>query len=157
MVISALMIPFAFAGLQSGRVLAIGVGVFGAGVDPGGLALAIPVIVLSIATIVPLGVLAAADHARSPITAVVSQVSASLGAAAVAMLPGSLQVISHAISQYYAPDGLRAALLARREYRPALADSLALGACAMLLLPPSLWVLPAGASRRPSHRPLATY
>jgi ABC-2 type transport system permease protein len=146
MVISALIIPLVLATVQGGLVLGIGIGVFGAGVDPGGVAVAVPIVILSIAAFMPLGVLAAAflivTKRGDPITALVSQVSAFLGGAAfpVAMLPGWLQVISHSIPQYYALHGLRAALLGGGNYGPVFGDSLVLGAYAVLLLGPSLWV-----------------
>jgi ABC-2 type transport system permease protein len=139
-------VPIAMALGQIGIYLLSGWLLFGLDLEPGGLLLMVPVLVLSLVVFGTFGVLSAAfvvlTKRGDPFTVLLTQMSTLVAGAIfpVAVLPGAVQAISKALPAYYALHGLRETLLLGAGIGDIAGDLVALALYAIVLMPVSVWV-----------------
>lgn len=143
----ALVVPLAMTAVEIALYLILGIGVVGVGFSLVGVMLALPLLLLTVATFCALGILSAAfivlTKRGDPITVVVAQGTTFLGGAyfPVALLPGPLQMLARITPAYYGIQGIRDALLAGAGPAELVDEFAVLVAFTVVLLPGSLWLL----------------
>ena len=143
----ALVVPLAMTALEIALYLIVGIGVVGVGFSIIGVLLALPLLVLTVATFCALGILSAAfivlTKRGDPIAVVVAQGTTFLGGAyfPVTLLPGPLQLVARLTPAYYGIRGIREALLSGAGPAELVDEFAVLIAFTAVLLPGSLWLL----------------
>jgi ABC-2 type transport system permease protein len=140
------VVPLAIATVQVVLLVGIGIGFVGVGFSPGGIALSLPVLALTLLTFAAIGIVSAGlvilVKRGDPITAPLAQLTAFFAGAIfpVTLLPGPLEVVAHCFPAYYAIEGLRDALLTDGGADAVRGDVLVLTIFAAILVPSSLWL-----------------
>lgn len=143
----ALVVPLAMTGVEIFLYLVVGIGFVGVGFSLIGALLALPLLILTVATFCGLGILSAAfivlTKRGDPITLAVAQATTFLGGAyfPVTLMPEPLQLLAHLTPAYYGIRGVREALLSGAGPVDLLDEFGALVAFTAVLLPGSLWLL----------------
>lgn len=143
----ALVVPLGMTAVEIALYLIIGIGAVGVGFSLVGVLLALPLLVLTVATFCALGILSAAfivlTKRGDPIAIAVAQGTTFLGGAyfPVTLLPGPLQVVAKFTPAYYGIRGIRDALLSGTGPAELVDELAALAAFTAVLLPGSLWIL----------------
>ena len=143
----ALVVPLAMTALEIVFYLILGIGVVGVGFSLAGALLALPLLILTVATFCALGILSAAfivlTKRGDPITFAVAQGTTFLGGAffPVDVMPGPLQFLARLTPAYYGIKGVREALLSTAGLAGVLDEFGALVAFTVILMPGSLWLL----------------
>jgi len=146
-VAGSLVVPFAFGLVDMGLYVAVGWALGGVTYTLPGVALAIPILVLTIGTFVAVGVLAAAflvlTKRGEPFSLLMTQATNLLAGTLfpVAVLPGPLQVLAHLLPAFYGLRALRAVLLSGAGVGDIWSDVLILVAFNAVLIPLSMWAL----------------
>ena len=142
----SLVVPLGMTLVEIALYLVGGIGLIGVGFTYAGVLLAIPVLLLTLASFSGLGILSAAfiviTKRGDPITFLVAQATTFLGGAyfPVSLMPEPLQWLARLTPAYYGIRGVREALLSTG--RQDVGDEIAiLIAFAAILLPGSLWLL----------------
>jgi ABC-2 type transport system permease protein len=139
-------VPIGIAVTQIGIYLASGWLLFDLDLDPGGLLLMIPVLLLGLIVFGTFGALSAAfvvlTKRGDPFTVLLTQMSTLVAGAIfpVAVLPGAVQAIAKVLPAYYVLHGLRETLLLGAGLGDIVGDLLALTGFAIVLIPVSVWV-----------------
>jgi ABC-2 type transport system permease protein len=142
----AVIVPIGMALVQIVIYLLSGWILFGLDLEPGGLLLAAPVLVLSLVVFGTFGVLSAAfvvlTKRGDPFTVLLTQMSTLVAGAIfpVAVLPGAVQGLAKALPAYYVLHGLRETLLLGAGIGDITGDVVALVLFAVVLIPLSVWV-----------------
>lgn len=142
----SVVVPIALALVQIGIYLLAGWLFFGLDLEPGGLILMVPVLVLSLVVFGTFGVLSAAfvvlTKRGDPFTVLLTQMSTLVAGAIfpVAVLPGGVQALAKVLPAYYSLHGLRETLLLGAGFGDIAGDLVALAAYAVVLIPLSVWV-----------------
>ena len=143
----ALVVPLAMTAIEIVFYLVLGIGIVGVGFSFVGALLALPLLVLTVATFCGLGILSAAfivlTKRGDPITFAVAQTTTFLGGAyfPVDLMPGPLQFLARLTPAYYGINGVREALLSTAGPADLVGEFGALIAFTVVLLPGSLWLL----------------
>ena len=142
----SVVVPFAMAILQIGIYLLAGWTLFGLDLDPGGLLLMVPLLLLGLIVFGTFGVLSAAfvvlTKRGDPFTVLLTQMSTLVAGAIfpVAVLPGAVQALAKVLPAFYVLHGLRETLLLGAGLGDIAGDLAALAAFAVVLIPLSVWV-----------------
>jgi ABC-2 type transport system permease protein len=142
----SVVVPIGMALVQILIYLLSGWLLFGLDLEPGGLLLMVPVLVLSLIVFGTFGVLSAAfvvlTKRGDPFTVLLTQMSTLVAGAIfpVAVMPGAVQAISKLLPAYWALHGLRETLLLGAGLGDIAGDLAALAAFAIVLIPVSVWV-----------------
>ena len=143
----ALVVPLALTALEIVFYLILGIGIVGVGFSLVGALLALPLLILTVATFCGLGILSAAfivlTKRGDPITFAVAQGTTFLGGAyfPVDLMPEPLQLLARLTPAYYGIKGVRDALLSASGPAELFDEFSALVAFTAVLLPGSLWLL----------------
>jgi ABC-2 type transport system permease protein len=143
----ALVVPLGMTALEIIFYLVLGIGIVGVGFTAVGVLLALPLLILTIATFCALGIASAAfivlTKRGDPITAVVAQATTFLGGAyfPVSLMPEPVQWLARATPAYYGITGIREALLGTAGPSAFFDELIALIIFTAVLLPASLWLL----------------
>lgn len=139
------LVPFALGMIEMLILLGVAVAFFGVRLDPGGILLAVPIFGLALAVFSAVGVASASfivlTKRGEPFTLFVSQATNLLAGVMfpVALLPGMLEAIAHAIPAFYALNALRSVLLADAGLMDVVDEIAILAGFVVLLLPPATW------------------
>lgn len=143
----ALVVPLAMTALEIVFYLILGIGIVGVGFSLVGALLAIPLLILTVASFCALGIFSAAfivlTKRGDPITVVVAQATTFLGGAyfPITLMPEPLQWVARLTPAFYGIQGIREALLADAGPAELVDEFTALVIFTAVLLPGSLWLL----------------
>ena len=138
------VLPLVLTAVDLVLYLGLGVGVFGGGLRPLGVLMALPLLALTLASFCSFGIFGASlvvlvkrgDPLTAPLTMLTSILSGALFP--VSTLPDSLQTLARAFPAYYGITGLREALLTDSGWEEIAPDLLVLLAFDIVLLPFSI-------------------
>lgn len=140
----ALIVPSAITLAQVLVYLGVATGVFGLRFPPSGLLLAIPLILLTLATFAAIGIVSAAfvllTKRGDPVTALAAQITTYLAGTLfpVALLPGPFQWAVKLVPAYHGLQGVREALLTDGGLQEVAPELVILTVFAAVLLPLAL-------------------
>lgn len=139
-----LLVPAGIAALQAILLFGLGWTISGVGFHVRGVVLALPLLILTIATFGALGIAAAAfivlTKRGEPLSTLVLEATNLIAGALfpVALLPGPLRVAAHLFPAFYGFEGLREVLLSDAGLREIVGELAALAAFTAALFPLSL-------------------
>jgi ABC-2 type transport system permease protein len=142
-----LIVPVLFALVEGGLYLVVGVLAADLRITLSGVLLAVLLLVLTLGTFAAVGIFSATvivlTKRGDPFSMLALQASNLLAGAVfpVAVLPGALQALSHAIPAFYGLRGVREILLADGGLVDVRTDLLALLAFNVVMLPAAMWSL----------------
>jgi ABC-2 type transport system permease protein len=139
-----LTVPLGFSAIDTALYLTLVSLFVGGSIDPSGLLVALPILLLVLGTFAALGILSAAvivlTKRGDPFSTLAIQVSNLLAGAMfpVAVMPEALQLLAWAVPAFYGLRSIRAALLADAGFVDVAWDALVLIGFNLVLLPLSL-------------------
>lgn len=142
----ALVVPLVVTLVQVVVYVGVATGLYGLRFPPSGLLLAVPVLLLTLATFAALGIVSAAfvilTKRGDPITALAAQLTTYFAGTLfpVSLLPGPFQWIVHLVPAYHGLEGVREALLTHGGWADVAPELAILAGYAIVLLPLSLKV-----------------
>jgi ABC-2 type transport system permease protein len=142
----SVIVPIALALVQIVIYLLSAWLLFGLDIQPGGVLLMVPLLLLSLVVFGTFGVLSAAfvvlTKRGDPFTVLLTQMSTLVAGAIfpVGVLPGPVQNLSKLLPAYYTLHGMRETLLIGAGLGDIVGDLVALAVFAVVLLPVSTWV-----------------
>jgi ABC-2 type transport system permease protein len=140
------LFPFMLSVVQVSLLLGFGIGVVGSGIPLGGLALSVPILLLTTATFAAVGIAAAGvlilAKRGDPISGPFYQLSMLLSGAVfpIGVLPGFLEAISLALPATWGVRAVRELLLNDAGWRDVVPETLVLCAFTVVMLPLGLLV-----------------
>lgn len=144
--LSGLVVPFMLTTVELVILLAFGLGVIGSGIGWGALAIAAPLLIVSVLSFSALGIMSAAlvvlakrgDVLSVPLYQATLAFSGVLFP--VEVLPAGLRLVPYAFPSFYGLRGLRDALLGGAGFVDVADDLAIVSAFCVVLLPLSLWL-----------------
>ena len=142
----ALIVPLTVTLFQVVVYMSVATGIYGLRFPVSGLLLAIPVLLLTLATFAALGIVSAAfvvlTKRGDPVTALVAQLTTYFAGTLfpVALLPGPMQAVVKVVPAYHGLEGVREALLARGGWADVAPEIAILAGTACVAIPCSLAV-----------------